>query len=66
VDEAVQVTVQHSLGVADLVLGAVIFYELIRVQDIAADRIPAEPHIHVAAFFGELGVPLLLGLLGEA
>ena len=46
-------------------LGAVILYELIRMQDIASNRISAEAHVHVAALLGQLGVPLLLGLLRE-
>src|SRR4029450_12236897 len=66
VDEAVQIAVEDALGVADLVLGAVVLDELVRVQDVAADRVAAEAHVHVAALLGELGVPLLLGLLGEA
>ena len=36
-DERVDVAVEHAVDVADLLLGAVVLDELIRLQDVAAD-----------------------------
>ena len=65
-DETIDIAVEDSLRVADLVLGAVILDELVRVEDVAADRVSAETHRHAAALAGQLGLALLLGLLGES
>src|SRR5262249_28530519 len=65
-NEAVEVAVEHSLRVADLVLGAMVLDELVRVQHVAADRVAAEAHVHVAALLGKLRFAFLLGLLGQA
>ena len=66
VNKAVEGSVEDSLGVPDLVLGAVVLDQLVRVEHVAADRVPAEAHAHVATLLGEFGVPLLFGLLGQA
>src|SRR5436190_19181494 len=59
-DEAVQIPVQDTLSVPDLVLGPVVFDELVRVKDIAADRVAAEAHADDSSFLRELLVPFLL------
>src|SRR5262249_35275611 len=41
-DEAVEIPVEHALRVSDLVLGAVVLDQLVRVQDVAPDRVAAE------------------------
>src|SRR5919206_319588 len=64
-DEPVEVAVEHALRVADLVIGPVVLHELVGVEDVAADRVAPEAHVHGAALPGQLGLPLLLGLLGE-
>src|SRR5207248_10255136 len=65
-DETIEVAVEDALRVADLVLGPVVLDELVRVEDVAADRVSAETHRHAAALAGQLGLALLLGLLGES
>ena len=65
-DEAVQVTVEDTLSVADLEVGPVVFDELVRMEHIAAYRIAAEAHADDASFLRELLLPFLLGELGEA
>src|SRR5487761_407345 len=65
-DEAVQVAVEHALGVSDLQAGARVLHLLVRVQDVASDRVAAEAHVHAAALAGQLGLALFLRLLGEA
>ena len=41
-DERVEVPVEHALRVSDLVAGAVVLDELVRMEDIAADGFAAE------------------------
>src|SRR5579863_379025 len=65
-NEAVQVSVEHALGVSDLHPRARVLDLLVRVQDVAPDRVSAEAHVHAAALAGQLGLALLLRLLGEA
>src|ERR671918_1687468 len=65
-DEAVEIAVEDPLCVALLDVGAVVLDELVRVQDVAAD-LAAEAGVHDdAALGGELGLPLLELVLGEA
>src|SRR5205823_4947476 len=64
-DETIEVAVEDALRVADLVLGPVVLDELVRVEDVAADRVAAEAHRDAAALARQLGLALLLGLLGE-
>src|SRR3954447_4758652 len=56
-NEPIQVTVEDALGVPHLVVGAVVLDELVRVEDIAPNRIPTKAHGHSAALTGELGLP---------
>jgi hypothetical protein len=64
VNEAVQVAVQDPLGVPDLEVGSVVLDELVRMEDIAADRVAAEAHADDPSFLRELVLPFLLGKLG--
>src|SRR5581483_6299377 len=64
--ETIEISVEHALGVPDLETGSGVLHLLIRVQDVAPDRISAESHVHAAALACELGLALLLRLLGEA
>ena len=60
-DKAVEVAVQDPLDVPDLVLGAVILHQLVRVDDVAADlHSPRSPCSRAAALLGHLRIPLLL------
>src|SRR5581483_11128300 len=65
-DEPVQVAVEDALGVPHLEAGACVLHLLVRMEDVAADGVAAEPHGDAAALAGELGLALLLRLLGEA
>ena len=65
-DEALQVAVEDALSVPHLVVGAMVFDELVGVKDIATDRVAAEAHADDASFLRELLLPFLLGQLGEA
>src|SRR5581483_3814857 len=65
-DEAVQVAVEDALGVPHLEAGACVLHLLVRMEDVAADGVAAEPHGDAAPLAGELGLALLLRPLGEA
>src|SRR5205823_9091829 len=65
-NEPVEISVEAALGVPDLETGPGVLHLLIRVQDVAPDRVSAESHVHAAALAGELGLALLHRLLGEA
>src|SRR5579864_5375292 len=65
-NEAVQVAVEHPLGVSHLEPGSRVLHLLVGVQDVAPDGVSAEAHGDTAALTGELGLALLLRLLGEA
>ena len=55
-DEAVEVAVQHGLGVPDLEIRPVVLHELVRVEDVAAHSVPAEAHVDAAPLPGKLGL----------
>src|SRR4051794_6512740 len=64
-DEAVEVPVEHALGVAHLVAGAVILDHRVRVQDVGAD-LRAEVHVlGLAALAGDLLATAALLLLEQ-
>src|SRR5436305_13340284 len=50
-DEGVELPVQNGLGIAHLVAGAGIFHELIRVEDVGANGLPAESGVGGATPF---------------
>ena len=59
-DEAVEVAVEHALGVAHLVVRAVVLDHRVRVQDVGAD-LRAEVHVlRLAALLGDLLLALAL------
>src|SRR4029077_2133669 len=64
-NEPIQVAVEHALRVADLVTRPRVLDLLIRVEDVAADRVAAEAHVHAPALARQFRLPLLLCLLGE-
>ncbi len=66
-DERVEVSVENALRVADLVPGAVVLDELVRMEDIAPDRLAAEPGVGgTASFLRQRGLPLLLRPLDKS
>src|SRR6266540_1942956 len=65
-NEPVEVPVQDTLGVARLVLGAVVLDELVRVEDVAADLAAEADVLRRAAFLRQLRLALLDRALDEA
>src|SRR5205814_7075454 len=51
-DEPVEVPIEHALRVPHLEVGAVVLHELVRVEEVAADRRAAEAHVHATALAG--------------
>ena len=65
-DEAVERAVQDGLDVPDLVVGAVVLDQLVRVEHVGADLTPEADVLRGAPLPRELGLALLLLELGKA
>src|SRR6266498_1225505 len=66
VDERIEIAVEHALGISDLEARTLVLDLLIRMQNVVADRLPAEADVlDIASLLRQLRLTFLLGELGE-